>query len=340
MSDGLATPISAALPAAPARIVGHDGALTSGLFSGSVADASFGGLKGPYAHSFVERRLIEKRWQYVFVATPEMMFCMALVDTGYLASGFCAVFDRGSCRLLANENPVLPPVSAQLGDQPGEGLSGRLTGPGIRARIARSGTEVRVRASWANTEVDLALDVGRAPAPLTAIAPVGPAGRFDFTQKTALIPAEGEVKTGNILFPVRGELAGLDFTHGYLARETAWRWAFASGRSGDRRVAFNFSEGFLQGQGENAVWIDGDPRPAGKVSFTFDGNDPLSPWRIRSEDGRVDLVFQPEGQRAQSIDLMLIASKYVQPFGSFSGRLHGVQLDRLAGVTEDHTARW
>ncbi len=76
------------------------------------------------------------------------------------------------------------------------------------------------------------------------------------------------------------------------------------------------------------------------MSFTFDGNDALSPWRIRSEDGRVDLVFQPEGQRAQTIDLMLIASRYVQPFGSFSGKLHGVTLDGLAGVTEDHVARW
>jgi hypothetical protein len=341
MSEANPSPAAASpLRPAPARIVGHDGVLTTGLFSGAVADASFNGLRAPYAHSFVERRLIEKKWQYVFVATKEMMFCLAVIDTGYLASGICAVFDRGSCRLLADENPVLPPVSAQIGDQPGEGLSARLTGPGIRARIARSGAEITVRASWSYTEIDLALDVGRAPAPLTAIAPVGPVGRFDLTQKTVLIPAEGEVRAGNIRFPVQGELAGLDFTHGYLARDTAWRWAFATGRVGNHRIAFNFSEGFLQGEGENAVWIDGDPQPAGKVIFTFDGNAPLSPWRIRSEDGRVDLAFQPEGHRAQSIDLMLIASKYVQPFGSFSGSLHGVQVEGLAGVTEDHIARW
>ncbi len=341
MTEASPSPASAApLPPAPARIAAHDGALTTGLFSGTVADASFNGLRAPYAPSFVERRLIEKKWQYVFVATGEMMFCLAIIDTGYLASGICAVFDRGSCRLLANENPVLPSISAQVGDQPGEGLSARLTGPGIRARIVRSGAEITVRASWAYTEVDLALDVGRAPAPLTAIAPVGPAGRFDLTQKTVLIPAEGEVRVGNSRFPVQRQLAGLDFTHGYLARETAWRWAFATGRVGNQLIAFNFSEGFLQGDGENAVWIDGDPQPAGKVSFSFDGNAPLSPWRIRSEDGRVDLLFQPEGHRAQSIDLMLIASRYVQPFGSFSGSLHGVKVDGLAGVTEDHTARW
>src|SRR5439155_1506210 len=83
-------------------------------------------------------------------------------------------------------------------------------------------------------EIDLTLDAGRAPAPMTAIAPVGPAGRFDFTQKTVLIPAEGEVRAGNIRFPVRNQLAGIDFTHGYLARDTAWRWAFGAGRAWPR----------------------------------------------------------------------------------------------------------
>jgi hypothetical protein len=152
------------------------------------------------------------------------------------------------------------------------------------------------------------------------------------------------VRAGNVRFPVRGQLAGLDYTHGLLARETAWRWAFACGRQAFRQgtslIAFNFSEGFLAGAGENVVWLEGEPRPAGKVTFTFDGDAPLSPWRVRSEDGAVDLVFQPEGLRAQTIDLKLIASRYAQPFGTFSGRLHGVEIDGLPGVTEDHAARW
>ncbi len=328
------------LPPAPAQLAGEDGAPRCGLFAGPVGDASFATLKAPWLPSFVERRLIEKRWQYLFVATEEMMLSLAIIDTGYLASGICAVFDRGSRRLLANENPVLPSISALIGDAPADGSSARLLGVNLRASIQRAGGRISVRASWGHTDVELDLDAREAPAPLTAIAPVTGAGRFDFTQKTVLVPAAGEVRCGNASFPVRGELAGLDYTHGFLARETAWRWAFATGRAGSRRVAFNFSEGFLQGEGENAVWIDGGPQAAGKISFTFDGAAPLSPWRIRSEDGRVDLVFQPEGYRSQTIDLKLIMSKYLQPFGTYSGQLHGVQVDGLTGVAEDHTALW
>lgn len=325
------------LPQAPARLAGDDGAPRTGLFRGAIEDASFAALKDPWAPSFFERRFIEKKWQYVFVSTDELMLSLAIVDTGYLSTGICAVFDRGSRRLLANENPVLPPLAAHVGDAPADA---RLIGPGIRASFRRGERGIEVRASWAHTEIDLRLDADKAAAALSAVAPVGPAGRFDFTQKTVLVPAEGEVRAGNIRFQIRGELAGLDYTHGYLARDTAWRWAFAVGRSGSRKVAFNFSEGFLQGEGENALWSDGDPRPAGKVSFTFDGSAPLSQWRIRSDDGSIDLVFHPEGYRAQTIDLMLVASRYLQPFGTFSGRLRDLTLDRLPGVTEDHTARW
>src|SRR6267142_2769637 len=307
--------VASELPEAPARLVGDDGLPRFGLYAGSLADAAFATLKDiPGA---LQRRLIEKKWQYAFVATPEMMLAIAVIDCGYLASGICAVFDRGSRRLLVNENPVLPPICAS---------------------VQQASGKISIQAAWAHADVDLTLDANRAPPPLTAIAEVGAPGRFDFTQKTVLIPAEGEVRAGNIRFPVQGQLAGLDFTHGFLARETKWRWAFASGRAGSRLLAFNFSEGFLGGEGENAVWIDGEPLAVGPVEFSFQAEAPQAPWRIRSEDGRVDLTFQPEGHRAQKVDLKLISSRYVQPFGTFSGSLEGIAVEGLPGVAEDHAA--
>jgi hypothetical protein len=319
------------LPAAPATLADEKGAPRMGLYAGAIADPRFAGLESSWAPSFIERRFIEKTWQYATLATREMMFAIAVIDTGYLASGICAVFDRGSRRLLANENPVLPSVCASV-----ERDKARLIGPGIDARIERGEKQVAIKASWAHVDVDLALDASQSPPPMTAVAPVGPPGRFDLTQKDVLMPARGEIRAGNIRFDVDGDLGGLDYTHGYLARETSWRWAFANGRG----IAFNFSEGFLGGEGENVVWIDGEPRPAGKIGFTFDGSAPMAQWRIRSEDGRVDLAFQPEGYRSQTIDLKLILSSYLQPFGTYAGTIHGVKIDALAGVAEDHTARW
>jgi hypothetical protein len=326
------------LPPAPQRLLAEDGTPRSGLYAGSLADARFAGLKD--APGPLQRRLTEKKWQYLFLATPEMMLALAVIDCGYLASGICAVFDRGSRRLLVNDNPVLPSLCAAVGEEPADGMSARLLGPRIRARLQRAGGRISVQANWAHADVDLLLDAGRAPAPITAIAPVGPKGRFDFTQKTVLVPAEGEVRAGNVRFAVQGDLAGLDYTHGLLARETSWRWAFAGGRAGPHLVAFNFSDGFLQGEGENVAWIDGDPQAVGPVRFEFEPERPLGAWRVQSADGRVDLTFQPEGHRAQTVDLKLIRSRYLQPFGTFSGTIDGIAVEALPGVTEDHEARW
>lgn len=328
------------LPPAPSSLPGDDGAPRTGLYSGALADARFEGLQAPFAPGILERRLMEKRWAYLFVSTPEVMACFAVVDAGYLSSGICAVFDRGSRRLLANENPVLPPFCANVSDRTAEGFSARLIGPAIEARLQREGGTIALRARWAHVEADLELDAEGAAQPITAIAPVGAAGRFDLTQKTVLLPAEGEIRAGNVRFPIQGQLAGIDYTHGYLARETSWKWGFAVGRQGKRRLAFNFSEGFLQGEGENVAWIDGEPQATGAVRFERSGEEPLATWRLRSERGDVDLTFRPEGYRAQAIDLKLISSKYLQPFGTFSGTLPGAEISDLPGVCEDHAARW
>ncbi|HET9754437.1 MAG TPA: DUF2804 family protein, partial [Myxococcales bacterium] len=235
-------PAATQLPAAPERLLDDAGVPRFGLYAGAIADAGLAALKD--APGLVQRRLMEKKWQYLFVATPEMMLALAVIDCGYLASGICAVFDRGGRRLLVDDNPVLPPLCARVGDEPAE-ASARLFGPRIEARVQRTPRGISVKAKWLHAQVDLTLDPGRAPLPVSAVAGAGAPGRFDFTQKTVLVPAEGEVRAANVRFPVQGQLAGLDYTHGLLARDTAWRWAFGCGRSGLRQVGFNLSEGFM-----------------------------------------------------------------------------------------------
>jgi hypothetical protein len=318
------------LSPAPPHLV-ESGAPREGLFSGTILDPRFDALSGPFAKSLVERRFTEKKWQYVFVAGDEVMLTLALIDIGYLSSGFCAVFDRGSRRLLADLNPVLPPLLAWVGDAPGDA---HLRGPGVKAAVEKNGDRWSIRASWAHVEIDLLLDAAKSPPPLSAVASVGEAGRFDYTQKNTLLVAEGEIYAGNNRFPLSGAPAGLDYTHGLLRRETSWRWAFCAGP----RVAFNLSDGFLKGDGENVAWIGGAPRPVGPVQFEYDAKAPVAPWRIRGDN--VDLTFKPEGLRRQDVDLKLILSRYVQPFGTFEGQVLGEKIEGLAGVSEDHAARW
>src|SRR5438094_239842 len=239
-----------ALPPAPARLI-EEGSPIEGTWAGAIRDARFAGLGAEYAHGLLDRRMVEKRWQALFLATPQAMVSLAIVDGGYLSSGIFSVFDRGARRVLLDSNPVLPPLFARVDEEPNDGMRAVLDGPRIAARIERSGGRVLATARWGSGALDLSLDARAAPPPLSAALRLGP-GRFNFTQKLVGLPAEGEIRVGNVRFPVRGEPAGLDFTHGHLARDTSWRWAFASARQKGRLIGFNLSEGFMQ-SGENAV---------------------------------------------------------------------------------------
>ncbi|HEX4671658.1 MAG TPA: DUF2804 family protein, partial [Solirubrobacteraceae bacterium] len=54
-----------------------------------------------------------------------------------------------------------------------------------------------------------------------------------------------------------------------------------------------------------------------------------------------DLTFHPEAERRHSQNLVLVRSRYRQPFGTFSGTLPGgIALGKGYGVMEDHDAWW
>jgi hypothetical protein len=108
--------VASQLPEAPARLVGDDGAPRFGLYAGTVADASFAGLKG--LPGMLQRRLIEKTWQYVFVSTPEMMLALAVIDCGIPRAGSVPSSDRDPA-VPGVEELVLPPICARVGETPG-----------------------------------------------------------------------------------------------------------------------------------------------------------------------------------------------------------------------------
>jgi hypothetical protein len=94
------------------------------------------------------------------------------------------------------------------------------------------------------------------------------------------------------------------------------------------------------------LWLDGVPMALGSAHFGFDPNAPMQPWAIHTDGGLLDLQFQPEGARQQSKNLLVAASYYIQPIGTFSGTVRAAPnapartVQALVGVTEDHRSRW
>ena len=335
----------AELPAAPDALVDERGQARFGAWSGRVADSSLARLEGEARRQGWRRLASEKRWHFAFVAAEEFFAGAAIVQLGYLANTFLYVFDRRERRMLVERSFLVPPPLVTLDDSAARGHA-RLRHPLAHVLIEASASEGRFEAHTGRTAIEVSFRPQAAPPPLTAICPVL-GGGVTLTQKTVCVPADGEVRAAGRTFRFKGALAGLDYSHGYLGRETRWRWAMACGRLKDgRTVGLNLVEGHNDGAvTENGLWIDGRLSQPGHAYFEFDERDPLRPWRIRTDDGRIDLGFASEGARSEDIDLKLIVSQYVQLMGSFSGTVKdesgaAIPIAGLPGVVERHRARW
>lgn len=158
---------------------------------------------------------------------------------------------------------------------------------------------------------------------------------FAWTAKQADVPAHGRVRIDGREVRVDGR-AVVDVSAGYHPRHTAWRWSAGVGRLADGRSAgWNLVAGIHDSPGasERTIWIDGEPAEAAPVEF-----DALEGIRFNSGES---LRFEGWCERRDATNLLVMRSRYRQPFGSFEGDLPGgLRLAEGYGVMEDHDVRW
>jgi len=287
-----------------------------------------------------------KRWLYVMIASDDLLVALAVVRLGYAANAFAYAFDRRTLRMRATRSAIGPMFACEVGDTGGEGCHARFRFGRTKVAIERPRGSMyyTIDASFRGFELHARADSRDAPPALTAIAPI-PGGRVNTTEKRALLDASGEITLDGARSSLDGALAGTDYTHGLLARRTAWRWAYLLGRATTgERVGLNLVQGFV-GEPECAVWIDGEVHPVAEGRFAFDRKRPLDEWRITTADGGVDLRFLPGGMHAERTNLGVVHTDFVQPAGIYSGKIRfdgGRELvvDRVLGVAEDQDVIW
>lgn len=289
------------------------------------------------------RKLRRKTWCWVGVFHEDVVAAAAVADVGYLGVAWAYVAQGERVTEVAWKSP---------------GAIGVRAGPPLRQSVAVAPKRL---ISLAPTEAGgltltlelpglrVGFDVAPAGRPLTVVSDLGRgAGLPGVTVKRAGVPARGAIEVARERRALDAAFACVDWTTGYFPRRTAWQWATGAGRDvAGRAVGFNLARGVhddARGRfNENALWVDGEPAALPPVSFL--PGERRTPWTVRSQDGAVDLLFEPRGERSEDVQLGLVSSRYRQPFGAFSGRVRDaagrtVELDRVPGVTEDHLAVW
>ncbi|RZI44670.1 DUF2804 domain-containing protein [Herbaspirillum sp. HC18] len=333
------TPVNS-LPAASDGIPDRDGYPHFGRYAGAVGNIDWSALAPPYARGSLWRRVHHKRWQYVALCT-EQLFCgIAIVDLGWTNTAFAYAFDRRLRKVVAAySQDGVPGLTAHVPDNPQGTSSFRFFNNRIACRTLDSGRRHVLSLHCGGFEIDATFNAGTTP-PLLAVGPID-GGSVHATQKSPGMPLGGEVRVDGRKYDLNGGVASMDYSNGLLARETSWRWASAHSLD----VGFNLQAGYF-GNHENALWLDGRLIPLGGAQFDYDPIDPMAPWHVHTDDGLLDLQFEPEGMRREDKNLLVAVSRYVQPIGTFSGWVKAApdaaprEIKRLGGVTEDHFSRW
>ena len=366
-----------ALPTAPDLVHDRAGRPRFGTYQGAFDVVRLDQLDADHALRGLARVRRQKKWVYTFAASEEVALVSAVVDTTYSATSFTLVADLRTREVVADRSFLgSPRPLVAVGPHATEGMecryvsaAGRTTKrrargegsyavgialrPAVVTRLGRSrapgqgGPGQPVQPGRQGVSASLSLDAST-ERPLSVVAPVDGNGRINVTTKSGALPASGQVRVGPRSYRLDGGFGGFDFTHGYLARRTAWRWAFTAGRAVDGTpVSLNLVEGFNEARddvNENGLWLGGRLIPLDRARFSFDASDPMKPWQVRTLDGSVDLTFDVIGVHEEHRNLGVVKSMFVQPIGLFTGtiRVDGTTytVENLPGVTEDQDVIW
>jgi len=246
-----------------------------------------------------------KRWRYVGVYGPELMLCVGAARIGPSRQAWWAIWDREGRAM--HEHTLL----------------GRFRG------VALDPGSVHVRDRRA--VIDLALEEGEGIETVSAHG-----AQHIWTRKQGGVRAVGRVEVGGRTWEL-DSVAVIDDSAGYHARHTAWSWSAGVGVAADGRpVAWNLVAGVHDSprDSERTVWVDGEPAEVPVAEFATD----LSSVSLADGTG---LRFSSEAVRERNDNLLVFSSRYVQPFGTFSGTLPGAgELREGYGVMEAHDVRW
>ncbi|MFT6189211.1 MAG: hypothetical protein ACJARQ_001018 [Oleispira sp.] len=335
------------------ELINKDGQASFGIFPDGVDTINYMDFDLRNAmdkrRSTLAKRFKFNQFQFIGFTCDKLIVGLAIVDLKIASNCFIYIYDPESKEYAEHSfiNPLA--FNTQIDTQPNSGNSF------FRKGNNKVSIEATAKPRLRSVNVDLesgikisaVIDESGSFEPLALCVRAGYEG-FHFTQKSTALICNGLVEWGDkkIVLEEIGALASVDWSAGYMRRETAWNWGSLSCNLPDgRRLGFNLAAGVVEtGFTENAVWIDGKMHKVDMVDFQFDRYHHSHAWSLRSNDGIINLHFEPAGQRKEKTNAIIAATNFTQHFGRYYGEIlingETIHLDGEWGFTEDHYAKW
>lgn len=174
---------------------------------------------------------------------------------------------------------------------------------------------------------------------------------FQFTAKHHTLPTSGFLEIGDKRYEFNPDycFTVYNFSRGVWPKETEWKWAMASQRSGGRRIGLNLAGQWTDGTGmtENAVFIDGAMTKIHEdVIFSMNPERIMKPWTIHTKfTNDVAITFTPFFEREVHARRRGLRADFTQLFGYFTGKVRlttgeDLIIRRMLGSCETFKAKW
>lgn len=176
---------------------------------------------------------------------------------------------------------------------------------------------------------------------------------FHYSHKIHGMAASGTVHLGKKEYTFRHGTAygALNWGRGVWTRNNEWLWAGASGLLDGSPFALNLGEGYgdTSAATENVLFYRGEAHKLEEVQLAIPRENTKinygKTWNISSDDGRVDLVFEPVADHKIRMNLGFVCCDQHQIFGHFTGNVilnDGTVLDvpPLFGFAEKVCNKW
>lgn len=337
----------------PGELLDPDGSLiTRGWSPQPLLDSNLEKAKF-YTLKFLQPMRL-KRWDYYGLTTDKYYFSFTVSDIGYLGMIFVYVIDFENKKM--HEETIAVPFAngVKIARNSQDGIT-EFKSNKVQLSFFAKNDQRKLSIRWKNfqdgkdlnAELEFALLASHES--MNIVIPIEDK-RFYFNRKINCMPVNGWVEYLGERLEIIPEkaLGNLDWGRGVWAYESFWVWASASGFTSDGlRIGLNMGYGFgdTSAASENAFIIDGKIHKIGKLTFEYNPDNFMQPWKMESEDKRIQLTFTPFLERTATTDVKLLYSEVHQMFGRYEGNLVAddgttIEIINLVGFAEEHHARW
>lgn len=279
------------------------------------------------------RRNERKAWIFFGVYSEDLYTGLAIVDAGFVATAFTYVFIPSKNLFIEDKTTV--PFGFGNGFDPAMTDEWKLG----NYRIVSAGNTMQM-SYQGKFSLDIVAEINA-----NGFSSVVPSHErpFNFTYKNLPMPVQVQLNVRGEDIRLKGNYGAIDFTKGYPPRSTNWNWtSFIGTTESGKSIAANIVDKFNHNM-ENILWIDGQKTILSDAQYTLGQRPDKDNWAVKTKDGILDIQFRPFGARSENLNVGIMKSIFIQPFGVMEGTvtLNGQQENFKAyGVMEDHQAVW